>query len=764
MKGNNTFEPRRLKMMGNRNVIFSVTALLLFMLIGCSGGTSPVSPGVSGPELTANAVEESGQRHLWGVWDVTIDASTGMSQVIPLRGASFTANVNNILEGSPGNLMILDMEVGDFFTEGRLDCTISLRHPLPGLDMYHGFDVWGVFMHNGSASLGYDGLAYGDEENDAVLLNADGYTRWFNYTEFNGGTVPLLEFTPGALSDLPDPDAQLCPYKVFANGLSVHDDYYQWIVNEQNVENRGIYIAGTVNARRYELKFPMVGGEPEVSFQYAVVATWETGDPSLTGAPAVYDPYDFPSSANCEEAFFIHPDTTQSSLYYVDPATSGGSFKAGIEVFDWQGGSVGQLGVPYEVESITIEGDFIPGGSHQWMQAELELMAIPATVNSSVFQVEIIDCVPVAPDVADYWVIVEAAGVNGASYDQGFPTEYPQGARRAAYLPDIVLVGSESPEVPVTYNLVLDIERDSNDMITGIILDWDDNDGITGYNIYRQDPFDDLDDWALIPDSPVVDSEYTDTDIVGNEAYQYRVIGLVGSTEMPDESVYAYAILENAEDNVTTDCVWDTCAFPLMYNPNYLPWSLFNEFAPLAQTPNNGSFCWDESGLQNGPGTLGSYWTGSATLFATPILPLPVGADTCIADFCIRLNNMWPWWPGNHCGGIVGVTDVVQDGPDNPFTPASDHLGGLAYNVPHVQGFSLYGNYTNIDTTNDEGHGVQYPDYQDIQWTGSRYEVPDVFTLEDARVAFAWACGNAAGGTAIQNAGTSYDDIAVLIY
>jgi hypothetical protein len=337
-------------------------------------------------------------------------------------------------------------------------------------------------------------------------------------------------------------------------------------------------------------------------------------------------------------------------------------------------------------------------------------------------------------------------------------------------MPGTVNVSPESPIVPAVYNLILDVERDTNDMIVGIILDWDDNDGISEYNIYRQDPFDDSDDWALIPDSPVGASEYTDYDVVGNEAYQYRVVGLVGTTEVEDVSVEAYAILENAEDNVNTDCVWDTCAFPIMYNPSY-PQSLYNEFAPLEWTPQNGDFCWDESGYQNGPGTLGSYWTGSATLFATPVLPLPEGADTCIADFCIRLNNMIPWWSGWHCGTIVGVTNEVVDGPSNPFVPSQEYIDGLDYNLAHIEGFSLYergwtdkNNYTNIDTENDAGHGVQYPGYQDIQWTWSRFAVPDVFTVEDARVAFAWACANSAGGTNIPNPGTSYDDIAVLVY
>jgi len=750
----------------NGTKLYSVLTLLMLalVLIGCSSGSNVATA----PDLDASRHQVAGDnsnRVLWGLWDISLDPVNGTAEVTPLRTANFTANVNNLLEGQPGNLILDDMNVDDFFTEGRLDVTIELRHPLPGYDMYNGFDVWGVFMHNGSAMLDYDNLVYGDGTGDmeATLLNPDGYTRWFNYSEFDGLGPQILKYWPGKLGNLAEPSATLNPYKIFADGLDIEDDYYEWITSGDNADNRGIFSAGYSNGRRYELQFPMDGSIPVTEFQYAVIATWEPGDPTIVDPPATHEPGDFPTSANCEEAFFLHVSTADSDLYFVDSSTYGGSLVADIEVFDWQGGFGGN-GVPNEVERIIMEGDFIPTGSHEFTQAELATLALPGTTNSSVFQVEIANCEPSAMGEADFWVIVEAAGLNADSYEQGFPTPYPEEASRAAYIPSTVLVTDNNPVVPAVYNLVLDIERDSNDMITGIILDWDDNAGITEYNIYRQDPFDDTDDWVLIPDSPVAASEYTDNDIVGNEAYQYQVVGLVGVTEVEDKSVQAYAILENAEDNVNTDCVWETCAFPLMYNPSSLPWSLFNEFAPLAQTPNNGVYCWDESGYQNGPGTPGNYWTGSATLFATPVLPLPDGADTCEVEFCIRLLNQWPFWDGQHAGVVVGVTNVVEDGPSNPMWPSQEYIDGLDYNLEHVHGLSNYGNYTNIDTTNDKGHGTQYPEYENPVWTWCKFACPDVFTIEDARVSFGWGAANAATGTNQGNPGTSYDDIAVLIF
>lgn len=154
------------------------TACLIFAMMGCSNGnTDPM--GVIPSDYNLNSSQssqvEGSSRVLWGMWQCSIDPASGKIDIVPLRTANFTANVTQLLEGQPGNLLIEDMDFTEFFTEGRLDCTITLKHPFTGLDMYHGFDVWGVFMHNGSTSLGYDGLVYSDgsADDEAMLLNPD---------------------------------------------------------------------------------------------------------------------------------------------------------------------------------------------------------------------------------------------------------------------------------------------------------------------------------------------------------------------------------------------------------------------------------------------------------------------------------------------------------------------------------------------------------------------------------------------------------------
>jgi len=430
-----------------KNFLVIIAALTIFSLtIGCGGQSGPVNVSSDQPVIQKSAADTS-NRTVWGFWDCFIDTATGSVQVKPLRGANFTVNTNNLLEASPGNLLIGDIELTDYFTLGRIDCTVTLRHPFIGLDNYHGFDVWGVFMHNGSKSLAYDGLLVPDydSDTDGLLLNPDGFTRWFNYSEFNGGAIPLLEYYEGKLSDLPNPSAVVNAFKIFADGLDEEDDFYTWISETENSSDRGIFRAGNVNSRRYELQFPMVDDFPVLTFQYAVVATWEEGDPELTGLPSIWDPEDFPESANCDEAFFINISTAGSDLFYEDPSTLGGTFNAEIEVFDWQGGWVGNHGVLNEVERIILEGNFLPGGYQELTHPDLDLIAFPGTENSSVFQVEIGSCTPTTSGINDFFVIVESAGENGADYFQEFPTEFPENAHRAAYMRGLVDVAGESP-------------------------------------------------------------------------------------------------------------------------------------------------------------------------------------------------------------------------------------------------------------------------------------------------------------------------------
>ena len=441
-----------------RKTVLRILVCVIFVfLAGCSNGAgNPLIPG-SEPEIRSkiNSVSQD-NRFILGLWSCEIEPGSRKFEITPLRTADITLNINKFVSGSIDGFGIGEIDLSGI-DAGRIDCTITIKHPLDGLDEFHLFDVWGVFLHNGSSSLIYDpssptypgGPDAG--ENEAVLLNADGYTRWFNQPEFDGDGPPFLEYYPMGFSNLPVPTACLNGYKIFTDTLLKNVDYYTWATTPDYMNLRNIFRAGVPNSRRYEFQFPVIDDVPVIQFQFAVITNWEPGDPALTGNPSEYEPWDFPSSANVEEAFFVNVSTVASSLYYDISGTEpdfGGNFIADIEVFDWQGGTVGGNGVLNEIERLIIEADFIdPVGFMEITHAELEAMAFPGTENSSVVQIEIPDCSPKASGDNMLWVIVESAGLHGDSYDQGVATEFPEGVRRSAYCRSTIYISPEAPFV-----------------------------------------------------------------------------------------------------------------------------------------------------------------------------------------------------------------------------------------------------------------------------------------------------------------------------
>jgi len=738
--------------MKNRSYLLLITVLLGLVIVGCNGGSQPVTPD-SNPALTLNSIQSSGP-DLWGFWQCSIDPATGQATVVELRTAQFTANVNNLLESKPGNLIIDDIVLDDFFAEGRIDCTVTLQHPFPGVDMYHGFDVWGVFMHNANGSLIYDGLEYGasaDEGvNVAVLLNPDGYTRWFNYEEFDGGMLPLFEYSPGKLSSLMNPSATLNAYRVFADGLDTFDDYSQWISDPSNAADRSMFTAGAANSRHYELDFPFAGSMPVLEFQYAVIATWEEGDPTLTGEPTYYEPGDFPSSANCEEAYLVTASTVGSDIYFTSIDDFGGNFTADVEVFDWQGGAVGGNGVPNEVHSIILEADFLPGGTYTFTQSELTSLAIPSTENSSVFQVEITNCTPQASGETEFWMIVESAGLNGESFDQGFPTEFPSGSRRASYLNSTVNVLTESPVPPYeVYDFMISTNRSGTGLVEGIKLEWNQPpDGYPGMNIYKKSAYEDGSNWQLMAGCPVSGAEYVDTDFLGYEGYMYYLAIWNGSDEgTPSQT--GFILLENAEETIDTHSVWEDDWRTM--GSYYIRWGPLGS-GPHSPPPANGTYSWDEAARENFSTYPGDFWTGFWMLLCSP--QLPVESDTSVAyvEYMTRVQT-YDWSPpadSGYPGGKVGVSTTVDN---ENFYPSDDHRDGFEYPVDDVPGLYLWGAFVHCSQP-EAGMAGSYS-----YWQFSSYNLPDIFTLSNPRASFAFGSVNNAGGY-----GWNVDDIAVIIY
>jgi len=331
--------------MNRWTVLIAVFAIMALIVLGCSGnGGSPVTP-TTGPEMTSSNTGQA-QTHLWGYYDLYFDFDNQSVECVPNRNVMFTANTTMFINGNPANLGfdIFGTPVGVDYIDVDIDVTIT--HPFPGIHQYDGYDVRGVFMGEGSESLMYgSNLDYaeyasnqhmkdynplGDDTEymdpyDAPVGDPDGYTRWFNASEFTGGGA--LGYMPGKLATPGYEDkltATLNPYKYFCDGLDPEDDLWTWWTTAGNTDGHGLFAAGSVNTRNYYLRFPTP--TPGVAYGYAVVATW--GEPGADD-----DPADFIENAveavACSVA--IDPD-----IYYVpDGSDLGGDFIADVMLGVW---------------------------------------------------------------------------------------------------------------------------------------------------------------------------------------------------------------------------------------------------------------------------------------------------------------------------------------------------------------------------------------------------------------------------------------------
>ncbi|HEX9745779.1 MAG TPA: PQQ-binding-like beta-propeller repeat protein [bacterium] len=403
-----------------RNIRLALSCVIfLTAIIGCSGSNiDSTSPSLTADENFSTGADNT---HLWGMWNVYINPDTGTADIIPTRSVEFTANVTQFMQppASPTHRLQIKIDNGltDFLT-GYVVVDVTFIHPFAGLDQYTGFDVRGVFMHDGSINAGPDTSNFVAGETNARLLNADGYTRWFNMTEFTTfGTI--LGFTEGKLGT-PSSffSANVNPYKYLCDGLGSEDDYIEFFGDPGNSNPRGLFSAGSANTRRYELQWYSDGGIPTYNFQYAVIASWE--DPAVP-PNELKVPESFVISANCHEAYALSV-TDLSTIYYAGPGESGGDIRLLTRIFDHQG-AVSSAGVAGEINSVWI--DPVEG---------------PISSDAIIFQGGALDAAKISEDEMSVTYLFEITGqdipesglgysrvmigvenVNPADYNSGFP-------------------------------------------------------------------------------------------------------------------------------------------------------------------------------------------------------------------------------------------------------------------------------------------------------------------------------------------------------
>jgi hypothetical protein len=399
--------------------------------------TSPaLTDGIGGAaSRTQTAGPLTNTRIVWGLWDITIDPDTLEAEIVPLRGLEWHANVVEFLQAPypKTNLGIkIDLTASDV-PNGLFAADVTLKHPFPSLPRFRGFDVRGAFLADGSIPSLYDPTGiFADPDpaaNEARLLNADGYMRWFNPTEFSLGGLRIFQYIPTALGTTDEVTATLNPYKYFSDDfLAPNTDKLPIQDVEIFVPDRGTFSITSAITRRYMIQFPVVGGVPVFRFTYVVDASY-------------YDPVDsdpafpvesFPTSANMQELYKVKCTDAGSSAYYEDSSNNGGNLDFTLELFDWQA-PFNPSGVPGEIGSVIVESPTLLGDYGGMIDITDQVMATAATSSetSSVATIEILGVTPAAQ--TDQKLFFTVTSKDPDNYGNPWDQPYPEDPKLAAY-------------------------------------------------------------------------------------------------------------------------------------------------------------------------------------------------------------------------------------------------------------------------------------------------------------------------------------------
>ncbi len=370
----------------NRMRLFLATALFMALATGCSGSSqNPVLPADQGADhqLTGGTTESPlSQEYIWGYYSLYFDLENRKVEVVASRSVDFTANVVKFLNNDPAGLQVKFNGTSPGAGYIDIDLDVTIKHPLSTAE-YNGYDVRGIFIGNGSAHLTSNAdLMYPVDGTDQIVLNADGYSRWFNPTEF---PLPkIFGYVPGNLASKGyTGTATLNPYKYFGQALGAGDDLWGYFMTGST--NVGYFLAGTSNTRNYILRFPIP--IPGVKYGYVVTANWSGTAPEF-----------HPSHAPEAVALSV---VDQSDLWFVDSTHKGGNLKLDISVFDWDAQLTGDVMEDYQ---INVESDVL---SALHALTESEMTPTASGTHWFTYHVEIPADSITSTDANEMWVVVE---------------------------------------------------------------------------------------------------------------------------------------------------------------------------------------------------------------------------------------------------------------------------------------------------------------------------------------------------------------------
>jgi len=398
--------------------LLGVLVIAFFVAMGCSNsGGNPVTPN-SDEGLTPGHEVQSEQTCLWGYYDIYLDIENQTAEAVVNRDVMYAVNVVQFLNSNPATLAFQfnDINVTPDYVDVDLD--LSITHPIPNLPKFNGYDVRGILIAEGSLVMSYNSeLRHSVFGVDQYMMNADGYTRWFNHAEFT--TSGLFGYTKGIYSskNLFFGDATVNPYKYFTDGLASDGD--EWSFLNANSDSNGVFSSGSTNTRNYQIRFPLP--TPAVQYGYAVMANWEGGQPE-----------DHPSNAPEAVAYSV---TVTDDIYYVDPLYNGGDLILDIGLFYWE-----ELPTQLYIESTVLSA------VHQLTPDEMSSGSV--TDHTVSYHVEVPADSVTSVSGQEFWIIAEYSGFDYTN-PFGVPNAADGDPLAAFYRNDLYVSGTQYNSDPV---------------------------------------------------------------------------------------------------------------------------------------------------------------------------------------------------------------------------------------------------------------------------------------------------------------------------
>jgi len=426
--------------------------LMLFVLwavSACSSGTSvdPVSTQLPGTQdLTTPSISQSHSgHHLAGYYEVSIDPVGLTADVVPVRSLDWHLNAVKFLEPPNGEPLLSFTNI--VVSGGNIvSLDVIMEHPFGNEDQFAAFDVKGILIGPGDTVDSVDGSClWAGGTYGLKLLNADGYTRWWNPTDFpdNNTVFSYYEGMFGKQVTETELDSTICGYKVFASALEPYDDLTHLIQYQvSDPFGRSVFRNGDTVARHYIMQFPLDQyGNIDWAFNYAVDVS-HTMPSGWTPGGDIEIPGSFPAVANQPEPFIVDVQVPYSNVYMTSEGCTGGTINMDIRISDWQA-LIENSPIPDQIESVQITSPTLFPGTREpglvspgsidepWAQYSIVLDGLePDSIYNQQLFIKVVSTHgDYQPDVSSYtgdssltsyFVVPVTVIVNQPPFDPGF--------------------------------------------------------------------------------------------------------------------------------------------------------------------------------------------------------------------------------------------------------------------------------------------------------------------------------------------------------